>query len=43
MNYQDIHPDRLVPTADNLVAQKMLLESDEAAFRRTANITKLAA
>lgn len=32
-----IHPDAQVPVADNLVAQKLLLESDEAEFRRIAN------
>lgn len=38
-----IHPAVVVPFADNLLAQKLLLEADEPAFRRIANITKLAA
>lgn len=38
-----IHPDVQVPIADNLVAQKLLLEADEATFRRTANSTRLVA
>lgn len=38
-----IHPSVQVPIADNLVAQKLLLEADEATFRRTANSTRLVA
>lgn len=38
-----IHPTRQVPYADNLLAQKLLLEADEDQFRRIANITRLAA
>jgi hypothetical protein len=38
-----IHPNVSVPPEDNLLAQKLLLEADEEKFRRTANITRLAA
>lgn len=38
-----IHPDAQIPIADNLIAQKLLLESNEAEFRRIANKTRLAA
>lgn len=38
-----IHPNETVPIADNLVAQKFLLEADEEMFRRTANKTRLLA
>jgi hypothetical protein len=36
-----IHPDRTVPVADNLLAQKLLIECDEGRFRKTANVTEL--
>lgn len=35
-----IHPEALVPDEDTMLAQKLLLEADEAAFRRIANITR---
>ncbi len=38
-----IHPVIEMPVADNLIAQKLLLEADEETFRRTANITRLVA
>lgn len=38
-----LHPHTPVPVADNLIAQKLLLESDEPAFLRTANMTLLRA
>lgn len=38
-----IHPSVQVPVPDHLLAQKFMLESDEEGFRRTANITRLAA
>ncbi len=37
-----IHPDLLVPDCDNMLAQKLMLETDEQNFRRIANITRLA-
>jgi hypothetical protein len=36
-----IHPDVAVPEADNLVAQKLLLESNEEEFLRVANRTPI--
>ncbi len=36
-----IHPRELVPDCDNMLAQKLLLEADEAEFRRIANITRV--
>lgn len=36
-----IHPEAYVPDADTMLAQKLLLETDEAAFLRTANHTRL--
>lgn len=36
-----IHPSVRVPDADAMLAQKLLLEADEAAFLRTANRTRL--
>jgi hypothetical protein len=36
-----IHPRELVPHCDNMLAQKLLLEADEAEFRRIANITRV--
>jgi hypothetical protein len=38
-----IHPARVVPYADNLLAQKLMLETDEERFLRVANKTRLAA
>jgi hypothetical protein len=38
-----IHPDLPVPYPDNMLAQKLLLEADEKLFRKTANITRVAA
>lgn len=38
-----IHPVELVPDQDTLLAQKLLLQHDEAEFRRIANKTRLAA
>jgi hypothetical protein len=38
-----IHPNDWVPDQDNMLAQKLLLEADEAKFRRIANITRLRA
>lgn len=38
-----IHPIEHVPDEDTMLAQKLLLENDEAAFRRIANITRLRA
>jgi hypothetical protein len=39
-----IHPrDHRIPVADNLLAQKLLLEADEQEFRRIANETRRAA
>ena len=32
-----IHPDEAIPAGDLALAKKLLLESDEAAFRRIAN------
>ena len=37
-----IHPDLYIPDPDTMLAQKLLLETDEAAFRRIANITEAA-
>lgn len=37
-----IHPDLPVPDCDNMLAQKLMLETDEQNFRRIANITRLA-
>lgn len=37
-----IHPNVQIPEADNLVAQKLMLETDPERFRRTANRTDLA-
>lgn len=37
-----IHPTVPVPYADNMLAQKLLLEADETEFRRIANVTRLA-
>lgn len=37
-----IHPREQVPHADTMLAQKLLLETDEVAFRRIANITRMA-
>ncbi|GAC1589689.1 MAG: hypothetical protein NVS3B5_22210 [Sphingomicrobium sp.] len=34
-----IHPNQALPFADNLLMQKLFLETDEVAFRRLANIT----
>lgn len=36
-----IHPIEQVPDCDTMLAQKLLLETDEATFRRVANITQL--
>ncbi len=36
-----IHPGVQVPVPDNLLTQKLMLETDEAAFRKIANITAL--
>lgn len=36
-----IHPIERVPDEDNLLAQKLLLETDPERFRRIANITRL--
>ncbi len=36
-----IHPRMQVPIPDSLLAQKLLLETDEEQFRKTANITQL--
>jgi hypothetical protein len=36
-----IHPNENVPDADNLIAQKLLLEADETEFLRIANCTVL--
>ncbi len=36
-----IHPVEDVPAADKALAQKLLLETDEAAFLATANATQL--
>lgn len=36
-----IHPSERVPDEDTMLAQKLLIESDLAAFRRIANITPL--
>lgn len=33
--------DRSLPTSDHVLAQKLLLETNEAAFLRTANVTRL--
>lgn len=38
-----IHPTLYIPEEDNLLAQKLLLEADEAEFLRIANATRLAA
>ena len=38
-----IHPTEFVPDPDVMLAQKLLLETDEAAFRRIANVTRLVA
>jgi hypothetical protein len=38
-----IHTEPNLPLEDNLLAQKLLLEADEEKFRKTANITRLAA
>lgn len=38
-----IHPRDWVPEEDNMLAQKLLLETDEAAFNRIANVTRFAA
>lgn len=38
-----IHPPDSYPTPDVMLAQKLLLEADEDAFRRTANITPMRA
>lgn len=38
-----IHPTKAVPYADNLLAQKLLLETDEARFLQIANRTRLTA
>ena len=35
-----IHPREQVPEYDNMLAQKLLLEADEKAFRQTANISR---
>lgn len=37
-----IHPHISVPAADNMLAQKLLLETNEAEFERVANVTQLA-
>ena len=37
-----IHADLYVPDPDTMLAQKLLLETDEAAFHRIANITEAA-
>lgn len=36
-----IHPDEAIPVGDLALAKKLLLETDEAAFLRTANATAL--
>jgi hypothetical protein len=36
-----IHPREQVPYEDNMLAQKLLLEADEEAFRRISNISRL--
>ena len=36
-----IHPGQLIPAEDNLLAQKLMIETDEEAFRRKANFTRL--
>lgn len=38
-----IHPDEDVPVPDVMLAQKLMIETDEAAFRRVANKTAVAA
>lgn len=38
-----IHPREWVPEQDNMLAQKLLLETDEQAFLRIANATRFAA
>jgi hypothetical protein len=38
-----IHPVRPVPVPDNLLAQKLMIETDEEQFLKTANHTRLAA
>lgn len=41
VNMLCIHPGVRVPEEDNLLAQKLMIETDEEAFRRTANFTRL--
>lgn len=36
-----IHPDRMVPNADNQLIAKLMLETDPARFRKIANVTRL--
>lgn len=37
-----IHPAQTVPPEDNMLAQKLLLEADEKAFLKEANMTRIA-
>jgi hypothetical protein len=36
-----IHPRENVPISDNLLAQKLMLETDDTEFRRIANVTRV--
>jgi len=38
-----IHPTKEMPSADNLLAQKLMIETNEELFRKTANITRIPA